>query len=79
MGFRASAPAQNLGSYRNTSWPTAGGSGPAMQSQPTVAPGQNGGGGAASLSAWHPTTLWMAGFVVVELAIFHVLSRTLKI
>lgn len=77
MGFRAQAPAQNLGSYRNTSWPTAGGSGPAMQSQPTVAPGQN--GNSMSLGAWHPTTLWMIGFVVVELAAFHFLSRTLKI
>lgn len=77
MPFRASAPAQNLGSYRTSSWPTAGGSGPAMQSQPTVAPGQNGGG--YGTSQWHPTVLWMGGFIIAELVVFHVLSRALKI
>ena len=77
MGFRAAAPAQNLGSYRNTSWPTSGGSGPAMQSQPTVAPGQN--GNSMSMGNWHPTALFMIGLVFVELIAFHVLSRKLKI
>jgi hypothetical protein len=77
MGFRASAPAQNLGSYRAGGWPTIGGSGPPMQSQTTVAPGQNGGTGTAS--TWHPTIVWMLGFVAAELVGFHLLSRVLNI
>lgn len=75
--FRAGAPAANLGYFRSTDWPTSGGSGPAMPSTITTAPGQNGGPGA--LSSWHPTVLWMLGFVVAELVAFHLLGRVLKI
>jgi hypothetical protein len=77
MGFRASAPAQNLGYFRASGWPTGGGSGPAMQAAPTASPGQN--GGITSAGSWHPTVLWMVGFVIVEMVAFHALSRVLKI
>jgi hypothetical protein len=78
MPFRASAPAANLGYYRASEWPTSGGSGPAMQSNPTVAPGMNGGPTVGN-TAWHPTIAWLLGFVVVELVAFHALSRVLNI
>lgn len=76
MGFRATAPAQNLGYYRASDWPTVGGSGPAMQASPTVSPGMN---GAGNTSSWHPTVAWMMGFVVAELIVFHLLSHVLNI
>lgn len=75
MGFRT-APAQNLGYYRASDWPTTGGSGPAMPTSPTVSPGQT---GASMASGWHPTVLWMLGFVVAELVVFHTLGRFLNI
>lgn len=71
-----SAPAANLGYFRGSDWPTSGGSGPAMATTTTTSPGQNGG---PALGGWHPTVLWMLGFVVAELVAFHVLSRVLKI
>lgn len=77
MPFRATtAPAQNLGYFRATDWPSVEGAGPVLAGGPTPPPGQNGG---ASLSDWHPTVKWMLGFVVAELVAFHLLSRFLKI
>jgi hypothetical protein len=80
MGFRTSAPAPNLGYNRTTDWPSTGG----LQ----AAPAMGGGGMFANLKGqaapgapgtWHPTVLWMAGFVVVEMVVFGALSRYLKI
>lgn len=75
MGFRT-APAQNTGYYRASDWPTSKGSGPMPSSGPTVSPGQN---GAASAAGWHPTVLWMLGFVIVELVAFNLLAKYLNI
>lgn len=76
MGFRT-APAGQLGYFRASDWPTEKGAGPAMQSDPTVSPGIN--GGSSLVSGWHPTVLWMLGFVVTELIVFHLLSRFMNI
>lgn len=76
MGFRVTAPASNLGYNRVGDWPATGGSGPAMQQSPSVSLGQFGG---QSASQWHPTVVWMLGFIVVELIAFHALSRVLNI
>jgi hypothetical protein len=83
MGFRVSAPAPDSGYNRTTDWPTAGtntaakarkgGFATMLGLKSTIAPPA---GGAA---AWHPTVAWMLGFVVVELALFHLLSRYLNI
>lgn len=78
FGGMKTVPSTNVGYFRASGWPTVGGAGPQMQQTPTASPGMNG-----SLRAmagdWHPTVLWMIGFMVVEMAAFHVLSRYLKI
>lgn len=75
MGFRVSAPAPDAGYNRNTDWPVAGGSGKAggMPSLLSSKIGTN------TATQWHPTVLWMLGFVAVELVAFHVLSRALNL
>lgn len=78
MGFRVSAPAQNTGYNRSTDWPAAGGSpggkGMAKSSGFLSAPIVGTGDG-----QWHPTVVWMMGFVVVELIAFHLLSKFLNL
>lgn len=76
MGFRAEAPASNLGYNRVGDWPTSKGAGPAMPMSPQASPGQTGG---MSIGDWHPTVMWMLGFVIVELVAFHLLSSILNI
>lgn len=76
MGFRANAPASNLGYFRATDWPVNGGSGNPVRSGPTTAPGMN---GAATSGAWHPTIVWLLGFIVAELVVFHALSKFLRL
>ena len=68
-GFRASAPAQNMGYNRVGDWPTNNGSGPMPVNS----------SGSSALGQWHPTVVWMLGFVVVELVVFHALSRVMNI
>jgi hypothetical protein len=78
MGFRVSAPAQNTGYNRTTDWPSGGGTpggGKAMAAKggffsQTIGTGTG---------QWHPTILWMMGFVVVELIAFHMLSKFLNL
>lgn len=80
MGFRTSAPAQNLGYNRTTDWPMAGGGG--------MGPATTGGGMFSSLKSsaapgastpWHPTIGWMLGLVIAEMFAFAMLSRHLKL
>jgi hypothetical protein len=82
MGFRVGAPAPNLGYNRTTDWPVAGGQGGKTT---------NAGGGLTGMLSlksqatpgspgnWHPTVLWMLGFVIAELVLFGYLSRHLKL
>ena len=70
-GFRVdgmSMPASNNGYNRTTDWPTGG----------AMALNTNASGGTTA-QAWHPTVKWMAGFVIVELILFHLLSRFLNL
>jgi len=76
MGFRAQAPAQNLGYNRVGDWPASKGAGPMPKMSPSVSPGQTGG---MSMGDWHPTVMWMVGFVLLELVAFHFLSGLLNI
>ena len=80
MGFRVSAPAPDLGYNRTTDWPTGNGAGPGKgglmaSMKSTISPN----GATTGASAWHPTVLWMLGFVAAELVAFHLLSRSLNI
>lgn len=85
MGFRASAPAPNLGYNRNSDWPNVGLAGAARVDGLTVGVGggvnlkTNNGGTATGSGQWHPTVMYMLGFVVVELVVFHLLSRYMNI
>jgi hypothetical protein len=78
MGFRAAAPAPDMGYNRTTDWPSAGapGASPApaggsMFGLKNKVPGAPG--------AWHPTVLWLVGLVLVEMLAFHTLNRHLKL
>ena len=70
-GFRIDAgistPASNTGYNRTTDWPTGG----AMALNTNATTG--------TTAAWHPTVKWMAGFVIAELILFHLLSRFLNL
>jgi hypothetical protein len=75
-GFRASAPAQDTGYYRTSDWQSTNGSGPQVSTpvnnsflNSTVQP----------TGTWHPTVVWLIGFVVVELVAYHVLSSTIGV
>lgn len=72
MGFRVSTPAPNAGYNRTTDWPAKGGAGmpPGMGLTSQIVP---------SASDWHPTVLWMLGFVVAEMIAFHLLSGFLNL
>lgn len=83
MGFRVSSPDPTAGYNRATDWPTSGGAGQSS--------GYGAGMGFSQLAnqtintdpgttiGWHPTVLWMLGFVVAEMVAFHLLSRVLNI
>lgn len=77
MGFRVTQPAPNTGYNRTTDWPTTGGAGAGagMGLKSTLSSGISAPGG----QTWHPTVAWMMGFVVVEMIVFHLLSRFLNI
>jgi hypothetical protein len=71
-------PSAHAGYWRGAfDWPEIGGAGPQMPSlnipglSSTATPGMAGN--------WHPTVLWMLGFVVAELFAFHFLSKHLNI
>lgn len=75
---RASIPNASFGTWRGL--PEAGGSGSGMGqadrgtgmlSQGLGTVGSMGGG-------WEPSILYLIGFVIVEMIVFHVLSRILK-
>lgn len=83
MGFRVSAPAPQAGYNRVTDWPTAGGV-PANTSKGGGLMGGLKGLFSAPIESpasgtWHPTVLWMFGFIVVEMVAFHALSRFLNL
>ena len=86
MGFRTGAPAPDLGYNRTTDWPVAGSIAGSARLDGISAKG----GIAAMLNlkgsatpgapgTWHPTVVWMLGFVVVELIAFNLLSKYLNI
>lgn len=83
MGFRAT-PAQNTGYNRMSDWPVAGGAGFRVDG---LAAGIGGGvslknstiSAPGSTGNWHPSVVWMLGFVVFELVAFHALSRFLNL
>lgn len=83
MGFRVATPDPTTGYNRATDWPTAGGAGTASGygastmgfgsiTNSTIDVDTSAGG-------WHPTVLWMLGFVVVEMIAFHILSHVMNI
>lgn len=86
MGFRATGPAQDTGYNRTTDWPVSAGAGFRVDGisagigarmnlgSSTIGPPRGAGTG-----NWHPTILWMLGFVLVELFAYSMLSRTLHI
>lgn len=83
MGFRIATPDPTAGYNRATDWPTSGGAGSSSGygagmgfsqfANQTINTDQSTAGG------WHPTVLWMLGFVVAEMVAFHLLSRVLNI
>jgi hypothetical protein len=78
----ASAPPQQMGYWRGGSdWPTIGGQGPQVAVNTASIPYWNSTAtpGFGSSSSWHPTIGYMLAFVVVEMFVFHHLSKYLNI
>lgn len=77
MGFRVNAPAPQGGYNRSTDWPVGGSQGGGQMGSnktffsTTIGTDNN--------KQWHPTIAWMLGFVVIELIVFHFLSRFMNI